>query len=388
MGKGFENLRQNLSVLTDHCIEVPSVNVEELPCVETSALNRLCRAPVVSVHMITFNHEQHIGKAIEGVMMQKTDFEFELVIGEDCSQDKTREICFEYQKKYPDKIRVLWWHENVNNLGGNAPRTLIRCRGKYIAFCEGDDFWTDPLKLQKQVDVFRQNPNVAICFGGVDYNYVMGKRISRYKLGEKEVKGLIKGIDFARQQLLGESINGKTINGQNLQTSGVMVDGEIYKYLYLNDEIGKWKLLLGDKTLRFWMVSKGDAYIIPEAMSQYQIHSGGVTSRRFNDVMRDDLTVRLYFSVKLLGMSFDDAVRAQEKSVVRMVVNDAIAKPGKACAQYIRDRMKSDPLIKEFFSRFYARIVYWPIWIGIRNQRFVFWLNRIYWHLPRFGVFK
>ena len=63
--------------------------------------------------MITYNHEPFIRQAIEGVMMQKTDFEFELIIGEDASQDKTREICLEYQKKYPDKIRVLWWHENL-----------------------------------------------------------------------------------------------------------------------------------------------------------------------------------------------------------------------------------------------------------------------------------
>lgn len=93
--------------------------------------------------MITYNHEPYIRQAIEGVMMQQSDFGFELIIGEDCSQDKTRDICFEYQKKYPDKIRILWWHENVSKLGGNSRRVIARCRGEFIAFCEGDDYWTD-----------------------------------------------------------------------------------------------------------------------------------------------------------------------------------------------------------------------------------------------------
>ncbi len=138
-----------------------------IPCHETSDAERLCKTPVVSVNMITYNHEPYIRQAIEGVMMQKTDFEFELVIGEDCSTDRTREICFEYQKKHPDKIRVLWSEENLyqhpHPAGGNGRRTEAHCRGAFIAFCEGDDYWTDPTKLQRQVDVMRRYPDVSLC---------------------------------------------------------------------------------------------------------------------------------------------------------------------------------------------------------------------------------
>ena len=138
-----------------------------IPCHETSDAERLCKHPVVSVKMITYNHEPYIRQAIEGVMMQKTDFEFELVIGEDCSTDKTREICFEYQKKYPDKIRVLWSEENLcqhpHPAGDNSRRTVAHCRGEFVAFCEGDDYWTDPTKLQRQVDVMRRYPDVSFC---------------------------------------------------------------------------------------------------------------------------------------------------------------------------------------------------------------------------------
>ena len=150
-------LKEELEILRGEPIKVFDGDPMDIPCIETSDPEKLCKHPVVSVHMITYNHEPYIRQAIEGVMMQKTNFEFELVIGEDCSQDKTREICFEYQKKYPDKIRVLWWHENLQKVshpaGGNGRRTTAHCRGEFIAFCEGDDYWIDPLKLQKQVDV-------------------------------------------------------------------------------------------------------------------------------------------------------------------------------------------------------------------------------------------
>ena len=138
-----------------------------IPCHETSDPVRLCKNPLVSVRMITYNHEPFVRQAIESVMMQKTDFEFELVIGEDCSTDRTREICFECQKKFPDKIRVLWSEENLcqhpHPAGGNGRRVMAHCRGAFVAFCEGDDYWTDPEKLQRQVDVMRRYPDVSFC---------------------------------------------------------------------------------------------------------------------------------------------------------------------------------------------------------------------------------
>ena len=164
-------LKEELETLRGEPIEAFNGDPMDIPCIETSDVEKLCKHPVVSVHMITYNHEPYIRQAIEGVMMQKADFEFELVIGEDCSQDKTREICFEYQKKYPDKIRVLWWHENVSKLGGNGRRVTARCRGEFIAFCEGDDYWTDPLKLKKQKELLEASKAI----GCVAFNTILEK---------------------------------------------------------------------------------------------------------------------------------------------------------------------------------------------------------------------
>ena len=120
-------------------------------------------APIVSVCTITYNHEKFIRQAIEGVLSQKCNFKFEMVIGEDCSKDGTRKIIEEYAAKYPDIIVPLYEEKNIG-AKLNATKTLEHCRGKYIAFLEGDDYWTDPFKLQKQFDFMEANPGYTICF--------------------------------------------------------------------------------------------------------------------------------------------------------------------------------------------------------------------------------
>ena len=158
-----------------------SIPAADIPYVETSDEEALPKKPVVSVRIVTYNHEKFIRECIDSVLSQKTDFDFEIVIGEDCSQDKTREICFEYQKKHPDKIRVIWWHENVSKLGGNGRRTIAHCRGEYVAFLEGDDYWTDPLKLQKQVDLIRATSSIG-CVANYATLYLSGQlKESKYK---------------------------------------------------------------------------------------------------------------------------------------------------------------------------------------------------------------
>ncbi len=118
---------------------------------------------VVSVVCLAYNHEKWVGQTLEGILAQQTTFLFEILIGEDCSTDRTREICLEYKKKYPDKISLITSEKNVGPQA-NFIRTLLAARGKYIAFCDGDDYWTDPHKLQKQVDFLETHADYAICF--------------------------------------------------------------------------------------------------------------------------------------------------------------------------------------------------------------------------------
>ena len=121
---------------------------------------------LLSVYIITYNHERYIAQAIDSVLMQKTNFEFEIVIGEDSSTDNTRDIIQSYISRYPDKIRLITSNKNVG-AGRNAVRTLKACKGKYIASLEGDDYWITKDKLQKQVDILEQHSNYSMCFSNI-----------------------------------------------------------------------------------------------------------------------------------------------------------------------------------------------------------------------------
>ena len=122
--------------------------------------------PLVSISCITFNQVNYIKQCLNGFLMQKTNFGYEILIHDDCSNDGTKEIIEDYVEKYPNLIRPIYQTENQYSQGvrGMMVRyNFSRAKGKYIAMCEGDDYWTDPLKLQKQVDVLEANPTIDIC---------------------------------------------------------------------------------------------------------------------------------------------------------------------------------------------------------------------------------
>jgi len=135
--------------------------------VETSDPSRLPPKPVVSVLMPTYNHGAFLAEAIEGVLKQQSDFPFELLIGEDCSTDDTREIALRYQCEHPDVVRVITSNSNVG-ARCNRRRLARAVRGEFIAFCEGDDYWTDPAKLQLQVDYLRAHRDVGAVHSDID----------------------------------------------------------------------------------------------------------------------------------------------------------------------------------------------------------------------------
>jgi len=122
--------------------------------------------PKVSVAMITYNHEQFIEQALDSVLMQQVDFDYEIVIGDDLSQDRTREILLDYHARHPEKIHLLLY-ETKQGPGGNIYQVLNNCQGEYIALLEGDDYWTSPEKLQVQVNYLDQWTNCSLCFHSI-----------------------------------------------------------------------------------------------------------------------------------------------------------------------------------------------------------------------------
>lgn len=134
--------------------------------------------PLVSICCMTYNHEKYIRDAIESFLMQETDFKFEVLIHDDASTDRTADIIRSYEKKYPEIIKPIYQTENQYSKGVIISSTFNfpRAKGKYIAFCEGDDYWTDPKKLQKQINEMSKYPEYNLSFHPAVIKWVDGSR--------------------------------------------------------------------------------------------------------------------------------------------------------------------------------------------------------------------
>ncbi|MFJ8260434.1 glycosyltransferase family 2 protein [Rummeliibacillus sp. NPDC094406] len=142
---------------------------------------------LVSISCITYNHEKYIADAIDSFLMQVTNFNYEILIHDDASTDRTAEIIKEYEKKYPDIIKPIYQIENLYSKGISViPFNINRAKGKYYALCEGDDFWTDPYKLQKQVDYMENHPECSLCVHG---GYVVSASDKKVQYTNRPNKG-------------------------------------------------------------------------------------------------------------------------------------------------------------------------------------------------------
>lgn len=152
----------------------------------------------VSVLMLTYNQERYINEAIRSVILQKTNFLFELVIGNDASTDATEQICKEWQAKYPDKIILINRKQNLG-LQQNFIQTYAQCLGQYVAICEGDDFWIDKHKLQLQADFLDAHPDYSTCFHRV-INYYEDRGTKSLSNGRQKSETNI--LDLARSNFI------------------------------------------------------------------------------------------------------------------------------------------------------------------------------------------
>jgi len=213
--------------------------------------------PLVSVRVATYNQEKYVGQCLEGVLMQRTDFAFEVVVGEDCSTDRTREIVLAYAEKHPDKIRVLPSEKNLGSQG-NSFRIQQACRGKYHAMLEGDDYWIDPLKLQKQVDFMEAHPDVTMCFHNafVLHEGVFGARLF-FTSNMPEILTFEEVCWF------------NTPTASNMARSDVLAS------------LPSWRLniLSGDVLFRLWCAHHGKVGYLNEIMAVHRRHPGGLTER-------------------------------------------------------------------------------------------------------------
>jgi glycosyltransferase involved in cell wall biosynthesis len=213
--------------------------------------------PLVSICCLTYNHEPYIRECLDGFMMQKTNFSFEVLIHDDASTDKTADIIREYEAKHPNIIKPIYQIENQYSKGISPSCTyqFPRAKGKYIAMCEGDDYWIDPYKLQKQVDFLDANPDFSICC----HQYYV-KKGDEIQLSGKYKQDVFQLEDIAKYQ----PAQTLTVVFRNILNPIFPEDinhiqvGSHFLFLRL-EEIGKLKY-------------------IGEPMAVYRVHTGGVWS--------------------------------------------------------------------------------------------------------------
>jgi glycosyltransferase involved in cell wall biosynthesis len=213
--------------------------------------------------MVTYNHEPYIAQAIESVMMQKTDFPFELVVSDDCSSDATARICRLYKDKYPDKIRLLHSEKRLG-MTGNVIKTLDACTGKYIAICDGDDFWTAADKLQKQANFMEIHEEYAICVHLCCF-YYQDEGVSQVSIPVQMKEGT-EGFEFT---------NSQRIRSLSLISSS---------YFYRRDKQPDKEIMLSystfaDQHILYYLNRAGKGYYMKENMATYRVHSDGIWTR-------------------------------------------------------------------------------------------------------------
>lgn len=224
--------------------------------------------PLVEVLVATYNHERYIKNALDSILNQQTNFEFHIHIGEDCSQDKTREIVKEYKDKFPDKITLHLRDKNLGLQGPFSNGVLLykNAKSKYLAILDGDDYWCDRKKLQKQVDFLEKHPECIACHTWhkiAEYDDSAGKYIERPapKSGHGYNPGEVSTVEdiFA--------------NKLRVKSRTVIYRNQI--------DLPDWffKVPYGDVAISMIMGKKGDFGFIDEATAVYRKTSSGVSSR-------------------------------------------------------------------------------------------------------------
>lgn len=282
--------------------------------------------PLVSVSVPTYQHSRYISECLDGILMQQTSFPIEIIIGEDGSTDGTREICEEYAIKHQDKIRLFNRDRKLSQYvdkEGHVTRfngiwNRMSARGKYIAMCEGDDYWTDPLKLQKQVDVLESSEYIGLVYSKVQYFYQ-----SKNKFKE----------EFGQEYNDYSSLLRKNC----IPTLTAVLRTDLYKkYIEeIQPSTKGWKM--GDYPMWLWFAQNSKLYFLNEIQGVYRVldnsasHSTNyLTKLRFTI---NSAKITYYFASKyhideierltqLLWVEFEYAVRTKDKKDISRIVKE------------------------------------------------------------------
>ena len=246
----------------------------------------------VDVLMMAYKHEKFIGQAIESILAQNTNFAVRLIIGEDYSPDNTRQICKEYAAKYPNQIHLVQREKNVGPYI-NFVEIYNLCTAPYIAMCEGDDYWTDTTKLQKQIDFLDSNPDYGICFH---------KSIERNEKGEEHITN--EGTKDT------QDIADLVEKGWFMRTATYVYRNNLFK------SFPDWfyKVKATDYSLHILLAKDGAKIkFIDETMSVYRIHEGGISANMHANKRKslmERIELKQYID-EYLGLEYHTVIQSQ-----------------------------------------------------------------------------
>lgn len=242
--------------------------------------------PLVSVRCITYNHEPYIAQALDGFLMQKTNFPFEVIVHDDASPDKTADIIREYEAKFPKIIKPIYETENqYSKHDGSLGRIMdAACKGKYIALCEGDDYWIDENKLQMQVDILESDSNIGLV-------YTLARKFD-------QSKGCFFKHSFGGKALTAKEL---ILKGDIIPTLTICCRKDLYDkyYVFRNEnQYRGWRM--GDYPLVLWYSLNSKLYFIQKETSVYRIleESASHTKSFENSVefIKSAHDVQIYFN--------------------------------------------------------------------------------------------
>ena len=298
----------------------------------------------ISVLMPAYNHAPFIARAIESVLSQETDFSYELLINDDCSSDATRQIALSYEEKFPGKVRVFFPAANMG-LMRSYGELLERARGKYIAILESDDFWTDPKKLQKQVSVLENNPELGLCVS--DYCTV--------DEGGRTIRAFQKTDDAG----LGGNWYGKLLYGNFVCAATIVFRRSDYEKSCCFGDFLKNNFMTFDLPMLLGVSSVAKCFYVHEITASYRILSGSISNNadyEKNKKFEESVFDIQKYAIEKYGTGSYSAGEIKKARIFSLMNKALISRKRRDFVMYARQYKEATA--KGFAIRFFPNLFY------------------------------
>lgn len=277
--------------------------------------------PLVTINCCTYNQSKYIKKCLDGFVMQKTSFKFKAIVHDDASTDGTTDIVREYAEKYPDIIFPIIEKKNVfSRRDGSLDKIMNKaCNGKYVAFCEGDDYWIDPYKLQKQVDYMESHPDCVLCYSDF-YKAEDGDfkcRVENTKRYREQNRRIPDSLEILFFRILEGSIDAQTMTMMYRRSS--------HEAIIPNKHI----FMMGDIPLLLDLSQMGKLHFIDEPLAVYNIHQGSAcrTPETRLRLTLSSYEMRVYYCEKY-GYKIPFYIKWRyNRAYIKMIIEKGVIEP-------------------------------------------------------------